>query len=65
MLPDGTELAVYGRYNQKATSCGENVCAEKKNLKSALFERFFQYILWTMMDSNHRPNGYEPFALTN
>ncbi|BDQ62800.1 hypothetical protein IGK76_000757 [Enterococcus sp. DIV0839b] len=29
MLPDGTELAVYGRYNQKkATSCGENVCAE-------------------------------------
>ena len=28
---------------KKATSCGENVCAEKEkyNLKSALFERFF------------------------
>ena len=51
---------------KKATSCGENVCAEKEkyNLK-ALYLSAFQYILWTMMDSNHRPNGYEPFALTN
>ena len=26
---------------------------------------FLQKIIWTLQDSNLRPNGYEPLALTN
>ena len=35
----------------------------QKENKPTLLEEWAY--LWTMMDSNHRPNGYEPFALTS
>ena len=30
-----------------------------------VFLHYIKIIKWTLQDSNLRPNGYEPFALTN